>query len=65
LKRKFKGSNSEWEAILSHFLLQKQPEEENAKALDDINMVYAMDGEAALQLIIRRDVKGIKVRDPA
>ena len=33
--------------------------------MDDINMVYAMDGKDAIQIILRRDVKGIKVRDPA
>ncbi|KAF2182715.1 hypothetical protein K469DRAFT_728344 [Zopfia rhizophila CBS 207.26] len=60
LKRNFKGSNEEWEAILSHFLLQKQPEGENTNILNDINLVNSTD-DNEIRLIIRRDVKGIKV----
>ncbi|KAF2118928.1 hypothetical protein BDV96DRAFT_487682 [Lophiotrema nucula] len=63
LKHKFKGSNHEWEAILSHFLLQKQPERKHASALENVNLVYALK-EKSLELSIRQNVQGIKARDP-
>jgi len=61
LKNKFKGSNEEWEAILSHFLLQKQPEGKHAKASEHVRVVYSLK-DKELELSIRQDVQGIKVR---
>jgi hypothetical protein len=62
-KKTFKGNDAEWESILSHFLLQTQPEDEDATTWDDMNMVYTLEGEDIL-VIIRREVKGgIKVCD--
>ncbi|KAF2791458.1 hypothetical protein K505DRAFT_351282 [Melanomma pulvis-pyrius CBS 109.77] len=60
LKNKFKGSDAEWEAILSHFLLQKQPEGDAAAILDGVRMVSSIKGES-LEISIRKDVQGIKV----
>lgn len=60
---KKKGTDEEWEVILSHFLLQKQPEGKNAKALDGVRMEYALKGDN-VEITIRRDVQGIKVSSP-
>ncbi|KAJ8105309.1 hypothetical protein OPT61_g10256 [Boeremia exigua] len=42
LKRKFKGSDADWEAVLAHFLLQKQPDPDQAKLLEGVRIVYAL-----------------------
>lgn len=60
LKHKFKGTAEEWEEVLSHFLLQKQPEGDAAKLLESVRMVYALKGEN-IEITIQQDVKGIKV----
>jgi hypothetical protein len=60
LKHKFKGSDDEWAAVLSHFLLQQPPEERHAGILDGIRMVYTLKSNN-LELSFRHDVQGIKV----
>ena len=59
LKHKFKGTPDEWEQVLSHFLLQKQPEADGAKLLENVRMVYALKGDN-IEITIQQDVKGIK-----
>ncbi|KAJ4348753.1 uncharacterized protein N0V89_010131 [Didymosphaeria variabile] len=59
LKHKFKGTAEEWEQVLSHFLLEKQPEGDAAKLLENVRMVYALKGEN-IEITIQQDVKGIK-----
>lgn len=59
-KKKYNGSDDEWEAVLSHFLLQTQPEDKHAKALDGLHMVYSMKDDDIV-LVIRKDVENIKV----
>ncbi|KAF2003099.1 hypothetical protein P154DRAFT_110605 [Amniculicola lignicola CBS 123094] len=58
--KSYKGSDGEWHAILSHFLLRKQPEGDEARILDNLRMVYSLK-DNDLELTIRRDVQGIKV----
>ncbi|KAH3915235.1 hypothetical protein HBH56_086130 [Parastagonospora nodorum] len=58
LKLKFKGSDEEWAAVLSHFLLQK-PVTHNAGLLTGVRLVYTLKDD--LELSFRRDVQGIKV----
>jgi hypothetical protein len=58
LKLKFKGSDEEWAAVLSHFLLQK-PVTDNAGLLTGVRLVYTLKDD--LELSFRRDVQGIKV----
>jgi hypothetical protein len=58
LKLKFKGSDDEWAAVLSHFLLQ-QPAQDNSNTLHGIRLVYAL--KDSLELSFRQDVQGIKV----
>ena len=60
LKHKFKGSDDEWAIILSHFLLQKQPDQKQTGLLDDVRMLYTIKGNG-LELSIRQDIQGIKV----
>ncbi|KAF1965878.1 hypothetical protein BU23DRAFT_560735 [Bimuria novae-zelandiae CBS 107.79] len=60
LKHKFKGSAEDWEAVLSHFLLQKVPEGDSARLLEHVRMVYALKSEG-IEITIQQDVKGIKV----
>ncbi|KAH6642528.1 hypothetical protein C7974DRAFT_430962 [Boeremia exigua] len=60
LKHKFKGSDAEWEAILAHFLLQKQPDPNQSNLFEGVHMVYALK-KNNLQVSIRQDVQGIKV----
>lgn len=59
LKRKFKGTADEWEEVLSHFLLQKQPEGTKAQLLEHVRMVYALKGDD-IEITIQQNVKGIK-----
>ena len=59
LKHKFKGPADDWETILSHFLLQKQPGADDAKLLDNVRMVYALKDDS-IDIIVQQDVKGIK-----
>lgn len=59
LKRKFKGSSDDWEAVLSHFLLQKQPEGDTAKWLDNVRIVYALKHDN-IDITIQQDIEGIK-----
>lgn len=63
-KKKYNGSDDEWEAVLSHFLLQTQPEDKHAKALDGLHMVYSMKDDDIV-LVIRKDVENIKVSGTA
>jgi hypothetical protein len=63
-QHKFKGSDAEWEVILSHFLLQTQPEGEDAAILDGVRMVSTIKNDQ-IQITIRQDVQGIKVNMPA
>jgi hypothetical protein len=58
LKLKFKGSDDEWAALLSHFLLQ-QPALDNSSTLHGVRLVYAL--KDSLELSFRQDVQGIKV----
>lgn len=61
LKHKFKGTDDEWAAILSHFLLPQQPEEgHHAGLLDGVRMVYTLKNDN-LHVSFRQDVQGIKV----
>lgn len=60
LKHKFKGSDHEWATIVSHFLLQQQPEVGEAALLDGIRMVYTLKNKS-LELSFRKDVQNIKV----
>ncbi|KAF2878362.1 hypothetical protein BDV95DRAFT_19977 [Massariosphaeria phaeospora] len=60
LKHKFKGSDEEWEATLSYFLLQRQPEGHPPSILDGVWMVCAVKG-SDLRVSFQRDVQGIKV----
>ncbi|KAF2250491.1 hypothetical protein BU26DRAFT_264273 [Trematosphaeria pertusa] len=60
LKHKFKGTDHEWETVLFHFLLQKQPEGDGARILENVRMVYALKGDN-IEISVRQDVKGIKV----
>lgn len=61
MKQKFKGTNAEWEAVLAHFLLQKQLGPDQANLLEGVRMVYSFK-KSALEVSIRQDVQGIKVR---
>jgi hypothetical protein len=60
LKHKFKGSDDEWAAVLSHFLLQ-HPANRKGASLDGVRLVYTLK-EKQLELSLRQDVQGIKVR---
>jgi hypothetical protein len=59
LKLKFKGTDDEWAAVLSHFLLQ-QPAQDNDNMLHGVRLVYTL--KDSLELSLRQDVQGIKVR---
>lgn len=59
LRHKFKGSLDDWEALLSHFLLQKQLQSDGAKLLENVRMVYALKNDS-IEIIIQQDIKGIK-----
>ncbi|KAF2016491.1 hypothetical protein BU24DRAFT_422829 [Aaosphaeria arxii CBS 175.79] len=59
-KHNFKGSDQDWETLLSYFLLQKQPEGDQAKVLDDVRVAYTIKAEK-LEITIHKDVQGIKV----
>jgi hypothetical protein len=61
LKQKFKGTNAEWEAVLAHFLQQKQLGPDQANLLEGVRMVYTLKKDG-LEVSIRQDVQGIKVR---
>jgi hypothetical protein len=63
-QHKFKGSDAEWEAILSHFLLQTQLEGEDAAILDGVCMVSSIKNDQ-IQITIQQHVQGIKVNMPA
>ncbi|KAF1961273.1 hypothetical protein CC80DRAFT_234696 [Byssothecium circinans] len=58
LRNKFKGSDDEWEQILSHFLLHRSPG--NAKIISDVHLVYTLKNDT-IELSFRQHVKGIKV----
>ena len=60
MRLKFKGTDDEWAAILSHFLLMKPPEKEEAHLLHGVSMVYAL-SKGALEISFRQDVQTIKV----
>ncbi|KAF3041542.1 hypothetical protein E8E12_006687 [Didymella heteroderae] len=60
LKHKFKGTNKDWEAVLAHFLLQKQPGPDQTNLLEGVRMVYNLK-KGGLEVSIRQDVQGIKV----
>lgn len=61
LKHKFKGTNAEWDAVLAYFLLQKQLGPDQASLLEGVRMVYVLKKDY-LEVTIRQDVQGIKVR---
>ena len=61
---KFKGSDTEWEAILSHFLLQTQLEGEDAALLNGVRMVSSIKHDQ-IQITFQQHVQGIKVNTPA
>ncbi|KAF2261677.1 hypothetical protein CC78DRAFT_345680 [Lojkania enalia] len=56
----FKGSDAEWLALLSHFLLQIQPEERHASALERVRTEYSWRNKD-LVITFRQDVENIKV----
>ncbi|OAL01651.1 hypothetical protein IQ06DRAFT_292499 [Phaeosphaeriaceae sp. SRC1lsM3a] len=58
LKHKFKGTDDEWAAVLSHFLLQ-QPAKDQPSILHGVRLVYTL--KDSLTLSLRQDVQGIKV----
>jgi hypothetical protein len=60
LRHKYKGTDKEWETLLSHFLLQTQPEGGDASILDNVRIVYTLQNDE-LTISFRQDVKGIKV----
>jgi hypothetical protein len=60
LKHKYKGTDREWETLLSHFLLQKQPEGGDASIWENVRMIYTLQNDE-LTISFRQDVKGIKV----
>ncbi|KAF3045379.1 hypothetical protein E8E11_003638 [Didymella keratinophila] len=60
LKHKFKGTNAEWEAVLAHFLLQKQLGPDQVNLLEGVRMVYTLKKDG-LEVSVRQDVQGIKV----
>jgi hypothetical protein len=60
LQHKFKGTNAQWELVLSHFLLQRPLDRDHDALLQGVRMVYVLNN-AALRLSIRQDVQGIKV----
>lgn len=64
LQHKFKGSDAEWETILSHFLLQTQPECDEAAALEGVCMVSSIKDDEIF-ISIRQDIQGIKVKNLA
>lgn len=57
MKTKFKGDDDEWAQILSHFLLQKLPED--VKLLEGVRVVYTLSNDA-LKIAILQDIRGIK-----
>ena len=61
LKHKFKGTNAEWDAVLAYFLLQRQLGPDQANLLEGVRMVYVLKKDY-LEVTIRQDVQGIKVR---
>jgi hypothetical protein len=61
LKHKFKGSDDDWATVVSYFLLQKQPAPDQVGILDGVRIVYTLK-RGILELTIRQDVQGIKVR---
>lgn len=61
MKQKFKGTNAEWEAVLAHFLFQKQLGPDQVNLLDGVRMAYTL-REDSLEVSIRQDIQGIKVR---
>ena len=61
LKHKFKGTNAEWDAVLAYFLLQKQLGPDQASLLEGVRMVYVLKKDH-LEVAIRQDIQGIKVR---
>lgn len=61
LRHKFKGSDDEWAAILSHFLLQQPPEGAQAALLRGVRMLYTLKN-GRLGLLFRQDIHAIKVR---
>ncbi|EMD87556.1 hypothetical protein COCC4DRAFT_133733 [Bipolaris maydis ATCC 48331] len=60
LQHKFKGTDDEWAAILSHFLLMKQPASQHAHLLHGVRMVYTLKS-GTLAISFRQDVQTIKV----
>jgi len=63
LRHKFKGSDDEWAAVLSHFLLQQQPDLGQSGLLQCVRMVYTLKNKQ-LAISFRQDVQNIKVRHP-
>lgn len=61
LKHKFKGTNAEWEAVMAHFLLQRPLGPGQANLLEGVRMVYVLKKDH-LEVTVRQDVQGIKVR---
>ncbi|KAF2640746.1 hypothetical protein P280DRAFT_469451 [Massarina eburnea CBS 473.64] len=59
LKKKFKGSDDDWEAVLSHFLLHQLPGG-HAKAVENVHLAYTLRNNT-IELSIQQHVKGIKV----
>ncbi|CAE7194568.1 hypothetical protein PTNB73_08596 [Pyrenophora teres f. teres] len=60
LRHKFKGSDDEWAAILSHFLLQQQPDIGQSDLLQGVRMVYQLKNKQ-LEISFRQHVQNIKV----
>ncbi|CBX90586.1 hypothetical protein LEMA_P067120.1 [Plenodomus lingam JN3] len=60
LKQKFKGSDDEWLTLLSYFLLQTPPREEQIQILAGVRLVYVLNS-GSLELSIRQDIGDIKV----
>lgn len=56
LKQKFRGSNEDWAAVVSHFLLQ-QPVA--AHLSSGVHLVYTLTDD--LELAFRQDVQGIRI----
>lgn len=46
--------------MLAHFLLQKQPEQNDSHSLDGVRLLYTL-SKSDLKLTLRQDVEGIKV----
>jgi len=60
----YKGGNGEWEAVLSHCLLQEPIEKQSATTNQGIEMVASVEGNSGITIMIRKNISGITVSRP-